>query len=117
MDPSDALTPADRPDRAASTRLIKQIRGETLVALKLVYPAALQADALLRSLLALFPQLEWDHYRKDLAYLLEKGYLRQVWADQSGAPRHARWRQRWFRLTSAGVEVADRCIADPAVEL
>jgi len=96
---------------------IKRVRGEILVALKLLYPAAMQADQLLRSLLAIFPQLEWEHFRKDLAYLVEKGYLKRVVCEGEGDPNLTPWRKRWFRLTAAGVEVADRCVEDPAVEV
>lgn len=98
-------------------RQIKRLRGEILVALKMLYPAAMQADQLLRSLLVLFPLLEWDDFRRDLAYLLEKQYIRRVVPDSEADPRTTPWRKRWFRLTSAGVEVADRCVHDPALEV
>ena len=52
------------------TRLIKRIRNEILVALKVVYPAALQAKQLVRSLIVLFPTIEFDHLKRDLHYLL-----------------------------------------------
>ncbi|MCH8145925.1 MAG: hypothetical protein IIA55_14525, partial [Gemmatimonadetes bacterium] len=61
-----------------NTREIKRIRNEILVALKVIYPAALQADHLMRSLLALFPTLEFDHLKRDLHYLGEKGYIGRV---------------------------------------
>ncbi len=87
------------------------------MALKMLYPAALMGEQLLRSLLILFPQLEWDHFRRDLAYLCEKGYITRVVADNERDERTTPWRRRWFRLTSEGVEVADHCIEDPALEL
>lgn len=37
------------------TQQLKRIRNEILVALKVLYPAALQAAQLMRSLLVLFP--------------------------------------------------------------
>ncbi|MFQ6048273.1 MAG: hypothetical protein ACE5K7_02790 [Phycisphaerae bacterium] len=98
-------------------RRIKQVRNEILVVLKMVYPAGLQAGAMLRSLLAIFPQLEWEDFRKDLVYLCEKGYVRQVDFPDAEAGRTGPWRRRWFRLTPAGVEVADHCVADPALEV
>jgi hypothetical protein len=98
------------------TRLIKRIRNEALVALKVVYPAALQAERLLRSLLVLFPTLEFDHLRRDLHYLIEKGYVVRVITDSESDNALTPWRQRWFRLTTAGIELADRCIKDPALE-
>jgi hypothetical protein len=95
---------------------IKRMRHETLVALKMLYPAALQAEQLFRSLLSLFPALEWDAFRRDLAYLAEKGYLQRVVADSESDGRTTPWRQRWFRLTTAGLEVVDHVIADPALD-
>lgn len=95
---------------------IRQIRHEALVALKMIYPAALQADQLLRSLLSLFPALEWDHFRRDVAYLAEKGYLQRVIAETELDSRMTPWRQRWFRLTTRGVELAEDLIRDPALD-
>ncbi len=99
-----------------ASRQIKRIRNEILVALKMLYPAPLQAEQLFRSLLCLFPTLEWDPFRRDLAYLCEKGYLRRVVADLERDERLTPWRKRWFRLTSSGLEVADRLIDDPALD-
>ena len=102
----------------ASANHIKRCRNETLVALKMLYPAALRADQLLRSLLCLFPQLEWDQFRRDLAYLCEKGYVTRVVADsEPDGGRGTPWRRRWFRLTSAGLEIADHCVNDTALEV
>jgi hypothetical protein len=98
------------------TREIKRIRNEILVALKVIYPGALQAGRLMRSLLALFPTLEFDHLKRDLHYLSEKGYLERVIAQTENENGLTPWRQRWFRLTTTGMELADRCIKDPALE-
>ena len=100
-----------------SAKRIKRVRNEILVALKMLYPAALQGDQLLRSLLVLFPALEWDQFRRDLAYLSEKNYLIRVVSDAEKAPEATPWRKRWFRLTSAGLEIADHCVDDPALEV
>lgn len=98
-------------------RQIKRVRNEILVSLKMIYPAALQGDQLLRTVVALFPQVEWDQLRKDLAYLSEKGYLQRILADTETDARMTPWRKRWFRLTSSGVEVADHCVEDKALEV
>lgn len=98
-------------------RQIKRVRNEILVSLKMIYPAALQGDQLLRTVVALFPQVEWDQLRKDLAYLCEKGYLQRILADTETDARMTPWRKRWFRLTSSGVEVADHCVEDKALEV
>ena len=97
-------------------RQIKRIRNEILVALKVVYPGALQAGQLLRSLLVLFPTLDFHHVKRDLHYLTEKGYIDRVIADTENDNGMTPWRRRWFRLTTAGMELADRCIKDPAME-
>lgn len=97
---------------------IKRMRNEILVALKVLYPGAMQADPLLRSLLMLFPELEFDHFRRDLAYLVEKKYIERVipGVDREAGGNGAPWRRRWFKLTPAGLEIADRCIHDPALD-
>ncbi len=97
-------------------RETKRVRNEILVALKVVYPAALQAEALLRSLLVLFPTLEFDQLKRDLHYLSQKSYLERVTAPPDRDADLMPWRQRWFRLTTQGIELADRCIRDPALE-
>lgn len=97
-------------------REIKRVRNEVLVALKVIYPAALQAQALLRTLLVLFPTLEFDDLRRDLHYLLHKGYLQRVVPDSELDAVLTPWRRRWFRLTPHGTELADKCILDPALE-
>lgn len=100
-----------------SANQIKLVRREVLVALKMLYPAALMGEQLYRSILILFPQLEWDHFRRDLAYLCEKNYVTRVLTDDENDELRAPWRKRWFRLTSQGVEVADNCVEDPALLL
>ena len=96
---------------------IKRVRNEVLVALKMLYPAALQGEQILRTLLAVFPQLEWEDLKKDIAYLSEKGYLQRIIAESESDARVTAWRKRWFRLTSSGVEVADHCVEDKALEV
>ncbi len=97
------------------TRQIKRIRNEILVTLKVVYPAALQAEQVMRTLLVLFPTLEFDHVKRDLHYLTEKGYVKRVIAESENNNGLTPWRRRWFRLTTTGMELADRCIQDPAL--
>ena len=98
------------------TREIKRIRNETLVALRVLYPASIQADQLFRSLLVLFPTLEFDHFKRDLHYLCDKGYVARATPQEDDDPALIPWRRRWFRLTTTGIELADRCITDPALD-
>lgn len=103
--------------RSNGARQIKRVRSEILLVLKMLYPAALQGEQVLRTLLAVFPHLEWDQLRKDLAYLSEKGYVQRVVSELEPEPPGTAWRRRWFRLTPSGVEVADHCIEDKALEI
>ena len=103
--------------RNGGARQIKRVRNEVLVALKMLYPAALQGDQILRTLLVVFPQLEWDQLKKDLAYLCEKGYVQRIVAETEEDARMTSWRKRWFRLTPSGVEIADHCVEDKALEV
>lgn len=96
---------------------IKRVRNEMLVALKMLYPAAMQGEQLLRSLFGIFPQLEWEDFRKDLVYLSEKGYVKRVVAETEPHAQTTPWRKRWFRLTPSGVEIADHCVIDRALEV
>ena len=73
-------------------RQIKRVRNEILVALKMLCPAALQGDQILRTLLGVFPQSEWDQIKKDLAYLCEKGYLQRIIAESENDARVTRQR-------------------------
>jgi len=98
------------------TKEIKRIRNELVVALKVVYPAALQSEQLLRSLLVLFPTLEFEQVKRDCHYLTEKGYIERVSTDSESDASLTPWRRRWFRLTARGMELADQCIHDPALE-
>ena len=95
---------------------IIRVRNEILVALKMIYPAALQADQLFRALLSVFPMLEWVPFRRDLCYLTEKGYVQRVVAGSESDPRMTPFRKRWIRVTTKGLEISDRLIDDPALE-
>ena len=95
---------------------IKRVRNEVLVALKMLYPAPLQADQLFRSLLCVFPTLEWATFHRDLIYLTEKGYLCRVVSRVERDRRLTPWRKRWFRMTTSGLEVADHLVTDPALD-
>ena len=87
-------------------RQIRQARHEVLVALKMMYPASLRGDQVLRMLLAMFPQLKWNRVKKDLAHLCQKGYVQRIIAQDEDIIWATPWRKRWFRLTSHGAEAA-----------
>ena len=96
---------------------IVRCRAEILVALKMLYPGIQQSKTVYRVLLVLFPDLQHSDFLRDLAYLVEKGYVeRQVYHGESD-PATTEWTKRWFKLTAAGVEVADHAVSDPALEV
>jgi len=97
-------------------RQVRRLRYEVLLALRVLYPAALQAQQLMRSLLVLFPTLEFEQFKRDLHYLISKGYVERVIADTESDGSLTPWRKRWFRLTAHGLEVAERSIRDPALD-
>ena len=103
-------------DTTSDGQVIKQVRRKLLVMLKVVYPASLSADVLFRALLGAFPQMEWEYLRKDLSYLLEKGYLTRQAGSATDQAGEGDWRGCDYRLSAAGVELVDRCTVDAALE-
>lgn len=99
------------------SQLLKQVRREMLVTLKSVYPSALPVEVLYRAVAAVVADREWEEFRADLVYLCEKGYVEPRFHPGDPNARKAAWRRRWVRLTPAGVEVADCCVRDPALDL
>ncbi len=99
------------------SEVIKQARREILLTLKSVYPSALPADVLHRAVTAVVADREWIDFRADLVYLCEKGYVSPRLHPEDPNGRKTAWRRRWIRLTPAGVEVADSCVQDAALDL
>lgn len=97
---------------------IKRVRTEVLMALKKFYPAAMAAGDVYRALLGVFPDLTWPDFAKDLAYLSDKQYVRRaIQRDEQGQAEFTKPRRRWLRLTPEGVEIADGCVHDAALEI
>ena len=97
---------------------IKRVRNRAMFALARVYPNPRTAESLMRSLLGVFPELEWGLFCKDLAYLAAKRYIERVIADEERRhPELTSHRERWYRLTAIGLEVAQECVTDPALEV
>jgi len=87
---------------------IKKARRDLMQALALFYPVV-QPDFTM--LLSALPESDADMLRRDLAYLTDKGYVRQV---------HSRpnqpWSARQYELTAKGKEIVDDIVDDPALE-
>jgi len=101
----------------ATSQIVKQVRREMLVTLKSVYPSALPVEVLFRAVMAVVANRDPSELRADLIYLCEKGYVEPRTHPDDPNGRKTAWRRRWVRLTPAGVEVADCCVRDPALEL
>ena len=94
-------------EQEARTLLIKQTRRDILTTLKMFYPASATFETLRLTL----PTVEEDHLRKDISYLIAKGYV--SWLNERS---NAAWSTREYGLTAAGVETADGIEKDPALE-
>ncbi len=92
-----------------------RVRREILVACRVLYPAPLRGFQIRHALLAVFPDLEWAELKRRLAGLVESGHVQRIIADSEPDARLTVWAKRWFRLTAAGVEAADRCLEDRAL--
>jgi len=43
--------------------------------------------------------------------------MQRIVVDTERDERATPWRKRWFRLTPSGVEIADHCVVDKALEV
>lgn len=99
-------------EEQAKAAMIKQTRREILRALNLMYYIGpLSFEALCGALRHL--QLPDDQcVKRDLVYLVDKDYV--DWANSDNA--YMPWRQRLYKLTARGNEIANRIDTDPALE-
>lgn len=91
---------------AANASMIKKARRALLDALLLFEVAA---DY--RSIRNALPTIDNVHVRRDIKYLIDKGYVRRV----NERPNQNE-DDREYVLTAAGMERAQRIIVDPALE-
>ena len=95
----------------ARAAAIKQTRREILSNLSMMYHVAPFAFPALCNSLAHLDLPDEECVKRDLIYLVEKGYVR--WTNETPM---LRWSQRLYRLTARGSEIADRIGSDPALE-
>ncbi len=96
---------------------IKRVRNEILVTLNRTFPASLQSKSIMNCLIAVFPDMEWGYLIKDIEYLLKKGYIERLIDDgEKGREEMTSYKNRWWRLTAEGKEIADDVIDDEALE-
>lgn len=94
-------------EQEARVAIIKQTRRSILDTLNATRPACLSYE----TLCGVFVELDEHYVRRDLEYLVSKGYVEWV-----NPRRNAPWKERSYGLTSDGMEIADKINTDPALE-
>ncbi len=100
-----------RPDMRALQ--IQQVRRCVLRVLLEAYSlCALEGTQILVLVLEQYPDVTEEDLRRDLTYLMEddKGYV-----ETDGPTRGLPWRDRRYKLTGKGNEIANRLDRDPAL--
>ena len=85
---------------------IKQDRRMILEVLRMASPGFLSFNCLRQVL----PEVEEDNLRRDIAYLLDKGYIERI-----KPQANEEWDDRKYRITAEGDEIANRILKDPAL--
>lgn len=92
---------------------IKQARRIILRNLDMVYPSGLIVASLYLTVCAIDEHYDRNLFRKDLAYLKDKGYVAFVDEIIGGAP----FDKKIVRLTATGKEVAEGTDTDRTLEI
>ena len=94
---------------------IKRARGHILSGLQSFYPNGISGGLIFRDMLApLFPVMEWVQALQQLEYLIDRGFVENI---ESVGPRRPRsHKDRLYRLTPAGLDVALGIVSDAAIE-
>jgi len=100
-------------DKVAQIK-IKQQRRQLLTNMDLFYPSPVQCSTLYRTVIHIDPSYESAAYRKDVYYLEAKGYFEFV-DDQLGGANT--FESKVIKLTALGLEIAQRIMTDPALEI
>lgn len=93
---------------------IKIARQRILQYLNTMYPSSLQLSTIFRPLCYIDPVYELVLFKKDIFYLVEKGWLRFVDEKIGGIPEFL---NKVVGLTADGKEIAERTQTDPALEI
>ena len=94
-------------DPQIQAAIIKETRRGILDTLAMAYPAALTYE----TLCGVFVETEGRNLKRDLTYLIEKGYV--AW---SNCVTRMPWTERSYRLTPAGLDIAQKINTDPSLE-
>ena len=95
---------------------IKQARGHIVVNLRAFYPNGMSGGLIFRESLApVFPNMEWSQAVREISYLLERGYVEHV--GDAGLRKAESARERVYRLTSSGYDLASGVVEDDAIAM
>lgn len=95
----------------ARAAMIKQTRREILAVLNVMYHIGPFSFPAICGGLAHLELPDDQCVQRDLTYLCEKGYV--VWTNERAMMP---WKDRMYRLTAEGNEMAERIDRDPALE-
>jgi len=97
-----------------NTKFLKQqARSLILDSLNMTYPAPMRTDSLNRVILGIDPTYELDLLKKDVYYLIDKGWLIFTGSELTGDS----FKCQFVKLTAEGKDIADRMITDSSLEL
>jgi len=93
---------------------IIQDRKRLLEYMDIMYPAPVKTKLLFESCVYVNPDYEPACFRKDIHYLIDKGWIEFV-DEKLGGFRD--FREKVLHLTASGKEIAERTREDPALEI
>lgn len=96
---------------------IIECRNMLLSTLQAVYPNSFSTTNLHRAMVGTFPALGMLHLRTDLHYLAAKAYIEEADPGLGKQMATTEFPDKRWKLTAAGVEIAQKITDDPALEI
>lgn len=93
---------------------IKQSRKRLLTNLNILYPSAISAGELYRTVCHLDPTYDFSLFQKDIIYFVDKGWLEFI-DDKIGG--YDEFRKKIIKLTAEGKEISEGTKIDEALEI
>jgi hypothetical protein len=93
---------------------IKLSRKRLLETLNIIYPTPLQTKTVFESISYVDSEYDFPLFKKDVAYLVQKGYLEFIDEKIGGLMA---WEKKVIGLTAEGKEIAEHTQNDPALEI
>ena len=90
------------------------VRTNILNKLDMVYPSGLSLKDIMQMNSIIAPLYDWDLFKKDIAYLKEKGYIAFIDNDPNLMQSTE---QKIVKLTATGKEIAEGTMIDEALEI